>query len=170
MAEPEQQGREVPDGTAARAGWARVARTGALASAALVCTGIVAMLLAALVGQRALSMPSLLLLVLGLSGLMAITAASRALRRIARTGVEVDRALARRPALAARLLVATGVLALGLSGVAFGGLMVALTANPRSLLPLAFGVVLVLVALALLLRLSRSMRAEPATAASAPIG
>lgn len=149
-----------------RATWARLTRGGAIASAALLAAGIGAMLLAAVVGQRGLlSLPSLVMLVLGVAGLAAIAAAASALRRFARTGVDVDQELRQRPPVVVRVVLATVLLALGLAGIAFGGLMLALTANPRSLLALGTGLVLALVALALHLRLSRALRSAPAAEA-----
>ena len=166
MAEPEQTGHEQPhERRPQRATWRRVARTAALGSSALIGGAVVAMLVAAVTGQRwLLAMPSLGMLALGLGGLVAIAAAAFALRRIERSGVALDLALERRPALAARVVASTAMLALGASGIGFGGLMVALTANPRSILPLAIGVALSLAALVLLSRASRSLRSAPTVA------
>ncbi|WP_026373298.1 hypothetical protein [Agrococcus lahaulensis] len=166
MAQPEQTGREQPlERRPQRATWRRVARKGALGASAVIGAALVAMLVAAAIGQRwLLAMPSLGMLALGLGGLIAIAAAAFALRRIERSGIDVDQGLERRPPLAARFVASTAMLALGASGIGFGGLMVALTASPRSILPLAIGVAFSLAALVLLSRASRSLRSAPTAA------
>ncbi|ERG63380.1 hypothetical protein L332_02800 [Agrococcus pavilionensis RW1] len=146
--------------------WRRVARFTAVASGALIVAAIAAMLLGAVVlGQRTIrAMPSLVMLALGLGGLLAVAATTSALRRVERVGVDPQRELERRPELAAGFAGATGLLALALTGIAFGTAMVALTGNPRSALPLALGAAVALGALMLLRRATRSLRAASTAA------
>lgn len=147
--------------------WQRVVLGCSIVAAVMSVAGMVGTLVAIASSQRGLLLiPSMLLLALGSSALLATGVVGLLLRGADRATNGLHReALRARPLLAARLVTGWAMLALGTLGCALSGLMLAVTGNPGSALILVLGLAAAAAGVVLLVSTARVLRSHAAPAA-----
>lgn len=147
--------------------WQRVVLGCSIVAAVMSVAGMLGTLVAIASSQRGLLLvPSMLLLALGVSALLATSMVGVLLRGADRaTNGRHREALRARPLLVARLVTGWTMLALGSLGCALSGLMLAMTGNPRSALFLVLGLAAAAAGVVLLVSTARVLRSHAAPSA-----